>query len=223
MGIRRRKHRPAARPLDASWIESDDAELLQSSSTSTMDDRSTLSQKETKAKQDTTEPPEAKQLEVPDVSQDDTAHSRSPAPSHSSGGFGPPASISANDDASFNSQQGAETTRSRDSRPARLRKRRYASKHDSHWLEQDAHLPTDQPQAESSRLRPQADLSQDGASAQQQPHQQWGPATGHVNVVQTPSTKSPSIFRPAAYDTNQGYDAPPITPKVRPNYSPFAE
>ncbi|KAJ4204392.1 hypothetical protein NW767_004585 [Fusarium falciforme] len=224
MGIRRRNHRPAARPLDASWIESDDAGLLQSSSVSTRDGTSTLSRKDTNAKKDS---PEAQQLDVPDTSKNHSAHSRSPAPSQSSGAFKPSTSVSA-DDASFTSQQGPETTKSHPQRPAR--KRRYANKHHSHWLEEGDQATdnntTHQPQAESSRSQPQADSSQpDGVATQQQQgqHQHWGAAAGEVEVPSAPSTKSPSIFRPGQYFTDQGCDAPPVTPTVHPDYSPFVD
>lgn len=232
MGIRRRKHRPAARPLDASWIESDDAELLQSSSASTMDDRSTLSQKEANANNDTTDSPEVQTLEVPDASQHDSTHSRSPAPSQSSGGFRPSSSVSANDDVSFNSEQGPGAMGPREPTSAKPRKRRYATKHHSHWLEEggqpndeNAQLPKQQPQAESGRPQPPADFSQLGSvSTQQQDHHQHrGEAAAGVKAPRAPSTKSPSIFHLAPHDTNQGCDAPPITPKVHANYSPFGQ
>ncbi|KAK7413768.1 hypothetical protein QQX98_007335 [Neonectria punicea] len=236
MGIR--KHRPAARPLDASWIiESDGAELPQSSSASTMDDGSALSQKDSNpdtiasfnAEQNTAD---RQRLKAPEASQAHSTGSRSPSPSQSSGGFGPPAS--ADDEASVKSQQGLETTPSREQRPAKARKRRYASKHHSHWLEKavhdQPHAKSGEPRADSGSPQPQANSSlpdnpharyynyvPGNVSAQQQAeYQPWGAAAGKA-----PSTKSPSIFRPSAYAAEQGCDAPPISPKVQPNYSPF--
>ncbi|KAK7427059.1 hypothetical protein QQZ08_006486 [Neonectria magnoliae] len=239
MGIRGRKHRPAARPLEASWIIG--AELPQSSSASTMGDGSTLSQKDTNpntiANSNAEDTTDRQRLRAPEASQAYSTGSRSSAPSQSSGGFGPPAGgASADDKASVKSQQCLETTPSREQKPAKAGKKRYASKHQSHWLEEAAHdqpqANSGEPRAASGRPQPQADSSLPGnpharhynynlgyVSAQKQAeYQPWGVAA--AKVPQAPSTKSPSIFCPSPYGTKKGCDAPPISPMIQPDYSP---
>ncbi|KAM0329960.1 hypothetical protein ACHAQA_004128 [Verticillium albo-atrum] len=233
-GTRRRKPRSNGSYLDASWITPSEDAVSSEPSTDSSPQPSLLSSSNLtqhqhdlgqheapKSENDLSASPAVQPLDIPAGLQPDPGGIRSSVPSRSSGS---PRPSTADNNAADKSQETSSPPRESGATPAKAKKKRYANQHHAHWLE-EAVEPI-QPQKSATG---EADYEPVPAPPPPPPPHRTLQQATHVRQpavttagAQTPQSNSPSIFRlpHSPHGGSHGYDAPPIVPLVRPNYSP---
>lgn len=104
--------------------------------------------------------------------------------------------------------------------PVRPRKKRYATQHSAHWVEEDDMLPVSATMTAHEYTANRATGGPGAPHTEPYHHPTGVPSSVTPNAA--PPSVSPSIFRPQGSSNSPGYDAPPISPAVPPAYSPWA-